>query len=664
MATRLIAVAIAALTLLPIANWLPGGERDPEYAARTLDWLLGLALCVGVGGLVAYIAHIRARAVAPPAPKASEEMRPVGSAGSGFAWLVALGAGLLYALIAQFVFSGKPLLIDEIIQVMQARWYAEGRLWVPTPPLPEFFSVMHLVDLGPKTYGQFPAGGPAMLALGSLVGAEWIVGPVAGALSVRLFAELLRGLEPTASRRWHRGTVLLFALAPFGAFMFGSHMNHATTVLWLLFAGFGLYHATGRGGLAPSAHPVWGLITGLGLGIAATIRPLDGVVFAVPAGVWLLWRARDGKRAIATLLLSGLGIALPIAALLWVNQETTGAPLLFGYIQLWGAAQEIGFHAAPWGPPHTLSRGLELISLNMTRLSTYLFETPFPAMAPAVIALWRSRTLSVFDRYLLACAVLLILGYGGYWHDGLYLGPRFWFPLLPIAVLWSARVALVVPPWVNNFVARRTGMLTMAGIALLYSLVTMASVRVPQYRNNMFSIRADIGALSRAAGVRDAVVLVKESWGAQVMARLWRLQVPRSDAEQLVRTTDLCTLERTVSSLERDQLRGGAALGRLQPLQRDSALLIRNPYSPDKSQWFRRDVPLTSECVTRVAADQSGFAHLAPMRLAADGNEYVRWLPGRELDIVNLYPGRPVYLLSRTSAEVDAEFVWSRIEIN
>lgn len=669
MATRLIAIAIVVLTLTPIANWLPGGETDPEYAARTIDWMLGLALCVGVGGLAAYVVHVRGRGAmhiddlgdAGGRRAAPDASAVVGSAGSVFSLGIALLAGVLYLVIARLVFSGKPLLIDEIVQVMQARWYAEGRLWVPTPPLREFFSVMHLVDLGPKTFGQFPAGGPAMLALGSLVGAEWVVGPVAGAFSVWLFSDLLRAVEPTASQRWHRGTVVLFALAPFGAFMFGSHMNHATTLLWILMAWVGLRQATAERADGIPTHPGWGVVIGVGFGIAAAIRPLDAVAFALPAACWLLWRARNPRGARLTLALAGLGVALPITVLLWVNWQTTGAPLLFGYLQLWGPTQALGFHATPWGPPHTPLRGLELTSLSVTRLSTYLFETPLPSMGPAVIAFWGWRSLASFDRYLLIGAGLLLVGYGSYWHDGLYLGPRFYFMLLPIAVLWSARASLVITRWIGQAAPRRIGVMTMAGVGLLYALVTIVAVRVPQYRNNMLSIRADVATLSGAAGVRDALILVKESWGAQVMARLWSLDIPRSAAEHLLRTVDLCVLEQAVASLETDRDVGSRALARLQPLQRDSALLVRNPYSPDKSQWFRRDIPLTPGCAARVAVDQGGFAHLAPLRLAADGNVYVRWFPGREWEIARHYPGRPVYLLGRSSAAVDATFSWYRI---
>ena len=67
------------------------------------------------------------------------------------------------------VFSGRPLLIDEMVQIIQARIFASGALWLPAPAHPEFTSSMHLID-GGKLYGQFPAGGPAMLALGACSG--------------------------------------------------------------------------------------------------------------------------------------------------------------------------------------------------------------------------------------------------------------------------------------------------------------------------------------------------------------------------------------------------------------------------------------------------------------------------------------------------------------
>lgn len=655
MATRLIALLVLALSFLPLAGWLPGGESDAEYGARLLDWAYGLALCGGIGGLAAYIARTRSRsdAAAVPRPMAAVS----GGAGMGFTCAIALLACSAYALIALRVFSGRPLLIDEIVQVLQARWYASGQLSVPTPALREFFSILHLVDLGDRTYSQFPAGGPAMLALGSLVGAEWMVGPVTGALSVILFSQLLQSVEPTASRGWHRGALLLFAIAPFGAFMFGSHMNHATALLWLLVATVALARAT----LDETSHPMWGLLTGLGLGIAATIRPVDAAAFALPAAGWLLWRARRGGRPLGALLLSGAGVALPMALLFWVNTRTTGRATLFGYDLLWGAGHGIGFHRSPWGPIHTPLRGLELLGLYFTRLGVYLFETPFPALLPATAALWFRRTLTPLDRYLLVTAGAVMVGYWAYWHDGFYLGPRFMLPLLPVLVLWSARFPLVLR---ERFASTRSLHLGVRAAWIaggVYAMVSIAMVRVPQYRNGMTSMRTDVAAAARAAGVHDALVLVKESWGAQLVVRMWNRGISRSDTEVLYRNADACKLELTLSALEQEGIRGAAALARLSPLQEDSARLVKSDRSPDFTERMLPGYPYAPVCAARILEDRAGFSHLAPMRLAQDGNVYARWLPGREAEIAAHHPGRPVYRLGRGGSGVEAPLVWTRL---
>jgi hypothetical protein len=666
MAPRLIALLILLLSLLPISNLIPGGEVDVEYWARMLDWANGLALCAGVGALAMYVATIRRRtpAVGPEAGDPSMGAVPstsdapaVGAAGRSFVWITALLSFGLYAVVAHIVFSARPLLIDEIVQVLQGRWYAAGHLTVPTPQLREFFSILHLVDLGDRTFGQFPPGGPAMLALGTMLGAEWIVGPLVGAGCVVLFAKLLERLEPETSRRWHRGALVLFAIAPFGVFMFGSHMNHATTLFWLLAASVALAAATER----DEAHPGWGFSTGLALGIAASIRPVDAAAFALPAAGWLLWRARRGGRPLVSLLLSGVGIALPLTAVFWVNLETTGRPLLFGYELLWGAGHGLGFHRSPWGPIHTPWRGLELVSLYFTRLSIYLFETPFPALLPAAAALWFSRRLRPLDRYLFVSSGLVVVGYWAYWHDGFYLGPRFMLPLLPALIVWTARFPLVFRERLTTRVPAWLGMRVALWVGALYAAFFVAVVRIPQYRNGMTSMRVDIDRESAAAGVHDALVLVKESWGAQLVVRLWARGVSRSDTEVLYRNADACKLELTLTELERSGTYGAAAREQLLALQSDSALLVKSTRSPDFTERLLPGYAYAPACEARLLADQSGFSHLAPLLLAQDGNVYARWMPGRESEIAALYPDRPVFLLERAGSAVEAPFIWRRL---
>lgn len=667
MAARLIAVALLALGLLPIANWIPGGGRDAEYAARLLDWLNGTLLCVGVGALAWYVSRIRGRGSSPPGPPSAPVLGsltsawvPLGGrlvADEGRTRLAIAGlALLLYALVARVVFSGRPLLIDEIVQVLQARWYAAGQLSVPTVEPREFLSILHLVDLGERTFSQFPAGGPAMLALGALVHAEWLVGPVAGAVAVWLFGRFLRELEPAASVAWRLSATALFAVAPFGVFMFGSHMNHATATMWLLAATLALAIATRDA----TVSPWWGLAAGLALGAAASIRPVDGVAFALPAAAWLIWRARGGGRPLGVLLLSGLGVALPLAALLWVNARTTGDPFLFGYDLLWGAGHSLGFHSSPWGPVHSPARGLELLSLYVTRLGVHLFETPFPAILPAVIALALTRRLDALDRYLIAAAVLLFGAYWAYWHDGYYLGPRFVFPLFPFFILWSARMPSRLAAWRVWTPALRHGVIAALAAGVVYAVVFTLLVRTPQYRNGMTSMRTDIEAASAAAGVRGALVLVRESWGARLVVRMWARGISRSDAEVFYRTSDACKLELALRSMEEAGTRGAAARGRLAALQVDSSALVKSTRSPDFTERMLPGFAYPPACEAELAADQEGFSHLAPYRLARDGNVYARWLPGREAEIAARYPGRPVYLLGRASSAVEAPLTWTR----
>ena len=568
--------------------------------------------------------------------------------------LIPFGAFVLYAVIARVVFSGRPLLIDEVVQLLQARIYTSGHLSLPVAAHPEFFSILHVVDTGDKVYSQFPPGGPAMLALGELVRAPWLVGPVCGALSVALFSRLVRFTDPDASPAFYASATALFAVTPFGAFMFGSHMNHATTLFWLLVATLGLVKVAG----SETPRVRWAFVNGIGLGVAASIRPLDAFAFALPAAAWLLLLAWKDKRRWADVVASGIGVAIPFSAMMWVNAQTTGSPLLFGYEVLWGKAHGLGFHTAPWGMKHTPSRGLELISLYVTRLQTYLFETPFPSMVPVIAALALTRRLSAVDRYLIASSTLLGAFYFAYWHDGFFLGPRFVFPWLPVLVLFAARLPGLVRErfgrgrvWAGTNAALATG----AMMAVAFSLPE----RVPIYESGLTSMRVDYTAESARAGVKNALVFVRESWGAQLTARMWERGISRSAAAALYEGVDACQLDKGLRKIEAEDAHGAAAEAQLEPLLADSSLVRSSPYSPDSTEKFLRNSPYDRTCVERINEDRRGYTHLAPLLLErGSGNVYARDLQARDSLMTAAYPGRSVYLLRRKYANADSAFEW------
>ena len=643
---------------LPIANWIPGGHSAPWFAPVAEDLITGLGLAAGIGVLAAMLL----RKLPPSQPEGPATAKPSRISRHWTAWVLGLAlAGLLgYVLVARAVYNGRPLLIDEIIQVFQARLLASGRLWISAEPHQFFFSSLHLVEQGGRVYGQFPMGGPAMLALGSRVGAEWLVGPVFGALSVVVFGGLVRRLEPRP--RIALGATALFALAPFAAFMAGSHMNHGPTLFWLLVGMVALTRATAVEGRFRD-----GLLCGLGFGIAATIRPADAAAFAVPAAVWLVGSAlRGGTRRVAPLLGAGLGIALPLLALAWANLGTTGAPLRFGYTVLWGRAHDLGFHATPWGPTHTPARGLELVNLYFLRLQTYLFEAAAPSLIPATAALALTRRLTPFDRYLLGSSAMLVGLYFAYWHDGFYLGPRFLYPLLPALVLWTARCPGAVRDRLaggrRQFIVRVVMGSLVAGAVL--GIATSLRVRIAQYRGGLVSLKWNADRAAERAGVRNALVLVRESWGAELVARMWALGVPRADADAIYRAADPCRLDLALGAVERDGLtRGAAAAGALAPLRADSTGLVSAAaITGDPSLRLTPGAQYPARCNEKLAANRSGFTLFPPLLLARKhGNLYARDLGARDSLLLREYRGRPVYLLKPVSGAVGAEPVFQRL---
>jgi hypothetical protein len=641
-AVRVAAVALlAALAFLPIANWIPGGLDTDWYDTARQLWTLGTMIVAGLAVVLAISAQRYGSVFAPLGRRLAALPRPSHRIGAA---VLVVAAFAVYALVATEVFSRRPLLIDEVIQLFQARIFEQGRLWLPSAGQPDLFGSMHLVDQGGRLYGQFPAGGPAVLALGDALGAAWLVGPACGAIAVAAFIAFLRATEPRPATRW--AAAALFAFAPFTVFQAGSHMNHGFALTALLVATAALARVV----TADGPRPWLALLSGLGYDVAATIRPTDALAFALPAGVWYLARAVRDRRRAPDLLAAGAGVAIPVLALFWVNGHTTGDPLLFGYQVLWGKEHNLGFHRAPWGPVHTPLRGLELVNIYLLRLQTYLFESPVPSLVPVLAALALAPAFGAFDRLLLTSSGLLVGLYFAYWHNGFFLGPRFLYPLAPVLALWTVRLPGIVRARFGRGFPYRFVLAGFA-VAALIALAFQVPARARQYRNSLFTMRWNADSTAAAEGVRGALVLVRESWGSQVIARMWGLGLTRSETEWLYRSVDVCALEWGVTRAEQSRLRGPAALAALTPLARDSMRVVATPFSADVSERYLPGTRYPPECAARVREDREGFTLYTPLILAQyGGNVYVRDLHARDTLALALFPGRPIYLVRPAGA--------------
>lgn len=654
-----VAILVMLLSLIPVADLIPGGFKSDEWRAQVDEWISGSAVVLGGAALLAIVSR-SVRALWPVvAPGALDDWaarrRGVLTVG------IALAALAGYVLVAHFIAGGLSLLIDEMAQTIQARIFATGRLWAPVPRPEEFFTTQHMLFHEGRQFSQFPPGGPGVIALGTLVGAEWLVGPLFAFASVFLWASWLRRTgEPPATAML---ALALFALAPFTLFMSGTRMNHVMTTTLILGASVALL-ATVR---ADRSRPLLGLVCGLCYGLAATLRPVDAASFALPGGAWLLALAYRDRRRVPDLLLSGVGVALPLLFVFWFNAQTTGAPTLFGYQLLWGHEHDLGFHMAPWGKEHTPVRGVELVANYFLLLQRHFLETPVPALLAVCGAFLLVRRVSGEDRYLLAAALILIVSYWAYWHAGKFMGPRFMVPLTPMLALWTARFPGLLREWMrgrlgDRFGAGRTTHLAWRGAvyAMLLSLAIAGAYAVPlrwkQYAHNFAVFRWDPKTESAKAGVRDALVLVREGWESQLVVRMWGLGISHPRSELYYRAIDACRLESTLGELERQpRMDSTTAIRRLDGLVGDSLQVVSVRLRSGFNVRVQQGAPYSARCLSRIRESETGVIALAPIVAAPpDGNVYARDLHARDTLLVARYPNRPIWLLGAESHEPNA----------
>ena len=655
------AIALATFGLLPISRWIPGGLVDENYFRRWTEWGYGIGICAGTGLVFAILSRSPWSAL-ESAWRRWWSRAEAAAAHAGICDLgVAFGCFLLYGLIARFVFSAKPLLIDEMVQVLQARMYVSGQLSTATDSAREFFSVLHVVDIGNRMYSQFPPGWPVMLMLGVMTDTAWLVGPLCGAVSVWIFAKLIRRSLPEAGALTSVLGAALFGLCPFAAFQFSSQMSHGPVLMWLLISTLAFAHLSDERSDMPASGAALAFAAGLALGCAFSVRPLDAVAFGIPAGVWMAWRAMTGRLELRALAFAVGGLALPVAGVMLVNANTTGSPFEFGYEALWGSAHGLGFHAAPWGDAHTPLRGIELLSAYVTRLNVYFLESPFPALLPVMAGLAFTTHLSRVERYLLAGTLLHAILHFAYWHDGYFLGPRFVVPWLPLLVLLCIRLALRTT-WHAWSRPIRAAICGSVGAGILMTALISLPRRVEQYRSGLTSMRADYSAAARAAGVQGAIVFVRESWGAQLIARLWALGISRTATAALYAKVDACVLEHAVGEAEHGRVRGIELEAVLQPLLHDSLSVHASTVSPDSTERMMSGARYDAVCADRVSADREGYALFPPLLLEhSSGNIYVRDFEKRDSVIMRRYPNRPAFLLRRDGVDGAAPLRWIRI---
>jgi len=611
-------LAIAAATLLLVACTVPILLSGDPYPGGTVRyWLLGGACVVAAAALGAALTP---RAIGDLTHWCGEALRrPPPFA---FATIVAATTTALSLVFGVYAFEQSSTTSDELAQLWHAKMLVHGRLFLPPDPNPEFFAFENVIDEG-RWYSQFPIGGPLVLATGMLFGVPWLVNPVlAGVAAAAMYHFARHAYGETQGR----AIAALFCLTPLVLIMAGTYMNHVSVLCLAACALAALVEwertTSRRRAVAFAA------LVGIALGAMVTIRPLDGVIAAVVVGLFQLAVVRRDLTRARELGVQAVAGVVAVAPLLYANWATTGSAGRFGYDVIWGRGHRVGFHADPLGGVHTLGRALEYAMTYVNALNVYLMAWPVPALLVAIAGLLAMRRTTRWDALLLGLCGAQVAAYASYWGVGDFLGPRFLFTALPAIVVLLARAPFLVADRYGGRWRAAAVSFTLACVVVAWATPTVPNSvwgLATQARRSRRVLKVDLAGAVRDAGLHHALVFLRDPFDARLLRRLWGLGVTRSDAAQLLETSDACSLLSAVGAAEAD-----SSMPRV--MKEMAVMRATAPYAPD-GRVVRTGNPairiseasLTAPCRTELDDDarlgNAPFGPALPLEpIGADGH--------------------------------------------
>ncbi|MFN8527780.1 MAG: glycosyltransferase family 39 protein [Anaerolineae bacterium] len=323
-------------------------------------------------------------------------------------WIVlalALFSFAMSALVSRTVFERMPHLEDEVAYLFEARMMTGGNWVIPSPELRRAFWQPFVVDYNGNRFSKYTPGWSMQLALGELMGQDWVINAFYAMLTVALVYRLAREIfnEDTGVI-----AAALTAFSPAALLLNGSLMGHTSALFYatlFLYAYWRLEGATGkRRHASPLQSPmVWGIVAGIALGMLAINRPVTAVGIGLPlvvrSGIRLI-RALSGAlarnpspnprlppesqpmrsesplqnvfRTLRPLIVLGV-ITIVIALIIPIyNRAASGNPSLNLYTLVW-PYDTVGFGECCGRSGHTLEKGMRHLRYDMSLTAADLF---------------------------------------------------------------------------------------------------------------------------------------------------------------------------------------------------------------------------------------------------------------------------------------------------
>ncbi len=255
---------------------------------------------------------------------------------------VALLSILVFAFSALFrrlVLLDGPIADDESTYTFIAKTLLQGRLTNPVPKDQTFFANQFVVINDHGWFGKYPLGYPLLLAVGELLGAPHLVGPLLTALTLVFTYKI--GEKLYGGKTALVGTTLLI-LSPHLLWTGATLLSQTASTLFLV-AGVWSYLC-----FRETKRVLWGFVCGLLFAYGAVVRPLPGALFLVAFGLVALFQSDSSsfgarfKTNLRLFIPTAVFGAAALAFLLFVNHLQTGSASTSGYHAAHGADMGIG----------------------------------------------------------------------------------------------------------------------------------------------------------------------------------------------------------------------------------------------------------------------------------------------------------------------------------
>lgn len=437
--------------------------------------------------------------------------RSLGAPSGGYrlALAAALWVAFVAAALSWFAYERHPHIPDEVVYLLHARYFAEGKPWLPPPPVPAAFDI-DLMDLErERWFSPVPPGWPAVLAVGVLAGAPWLVNPLLAGLNMLLAFALLSALY---DRRTAHLSLLLLACSPWHVFMAMNFMTHTLTLTLALAAALAVV------GAVRSGRPAWAIVAGLGAAAAGLVRPLEGFTLGCLLALWLLvaWQNLRQKFAALAAFAAG-GFLLGVPALAY-NRLLTGKALVFPIMAYtdkyygpnsnalgFGPDRGLGWAIDP-NPGHSPFDALVNANLNAFSINIELFGWGTGSLWLAALYLLSGRLRRPDWLMLGLCGAIFGVHFFYYFSGGPDFGARYWYLMLIPLVVFTA-----------GGVARLQGLLPEAGGRILAGLAALCAMALVNYfpwravdkYHHYEQMRPDVRELARKLDFGPSLVLVR-----------------------------------------------------------------------------------------------------------------------------------------------------------